>query len=79
LAPCAASARAMAKPIPDVEPVTSADFPCNMRISDECDVGSDSSRLRPELAKECGQLFAAVQYQITRLGGNAFFGRSAIS
>jgi hypothetical protein len=32
LAPSAASARAMASPMPDVEPVTSADFPCSMAI-----------------------------------------------
>jgi hypothetical protein len=62
-----------------VEPVTSADFPCNMRISDECGVGSDTSDLRPKLAKQCGAPFAAVQYQITRFAGNAFFERSAIN
>ena len=32
LAPCAASARAMASPMPEVEPVTSADFPFSMAI-----------------------------------------------
>src|ERR1700733_738942 len=30
LAPCAASARATARPMPEVEPVTSAVFPCSM-------------------------------------------------
>src|ERR1700674_4813629 len=30
LAPCSAIARAMARPMPEVEPVTSADFPFNM-------------------------------------------------
>jgi hypothetical protein len=50
-----------------------------MRISDECGVGSNTSDLRPWFAKECGPLFAAVQYQIVRFAGNAFFERSAIN
>ena len=32
LAPCSASARAMPRPMPEVEPVTSADFPFSMAI-----------------------------------------------
>jgi hypothetical protein len=70
----------MARPIPEVEPVTSADFPCNMRISDECGVRLGYvGPIEMKLAKECGQLFAAVQYQIARLAGNAFFARSAVN
>jgi hypothetical protein len=52
-----------------------------MRISDECDVRlgyvGPIEMMKP--AKECGQLFAAVQYQIARLAGNAFFARSAVN
>jgi hypothetical protein len=42
-------------------------------------VVSDSTALGPELAKECGPLLAAVQYQIARVAGNAFFERAAIN
>jgi hypothetical protein len=38
----------------------------------------NSTALGPELAKECGPLLAAVQYQIARAAGNAFFERAAI-
>jgi hypothetical protein len=39
----------------------------------------DTSGYWVELARECGPLSAAVQYQIARSAGNAFFERAAFN
>src|SRR5580704_1565577 len=46
LAPSAASARAIARPMPDVEPVTSADLPFSMEIPNSM---KDLSMKRPPM------------------------------
>src|SRR5579862_3394986 len=65
-APCAASARAIARPMPDVEPVTSADFPFSMTTPNS---GGRPAEGRPEDCemfagrRECDVLLAALQHK----------------
>src|SRR5208282_4256951 len=80
LAPCAARARAMARLMPEVEPVTSADFPFSMTISNApqfvTTAKENDAKTVPDVLRFAGNVGWFLLQRNIKIGGRVTFSRS---